>query len=170
VTTLSRFVLLAIFLTARVATAADYYVSPSGNDRNAGSGPSNRQAFRMLQRGVKALQPGDTFWIEAGTYRETVRFPCSGLPGKLITVKPYQHQHVTVTELDLVMNWRPPKGHIWKAPMEWTLGRGKNQVFYSGQAMTEARFPNQPSEDGKFAVGGLNPLWPTLGDFSIPSN
>jgi len=170
VATLKKFVLLAILMTAQVATAADYYVSPSGNDRNPGTGPSKQEAFRTLQRGVDALQPGDTLLIEAGTYRETVRFPRSGLPGKAITVKPYQNQQVTVTGLDLVTGWTLHQGHIWKAHMDWTLGRGKNQVFYGGQVMIEARFPNQPSEGDKLAVGGLDPLWPTLGDFSIPNN
>jgi hypothetical protein len=169
-TGLFGFVLLAIFLAAQVAAATDYYVSPSGDDRNPGTGSSKQQAFRTLQRGVDALQPSDTLLIEAGTYRETVRFPRSGLPGGLITVKPDRDQQVTVTGSDPVTGWTPYKGHIWKARMDWTLGRGKNQVFYGGEPMIEARYPKQPSEGGKFAVSGLSPLWPTLGDFAIPNN
>jgi hypothetical protein len=48
-----------------VATAADYYVSPSGNDANHGS---ESWPFRTIARGVLSAGPGDRIILEDGTY------------------------------------------------------------------------------------------------------
>lgn len=47
---------------------ADYYVSPSGNDGNAGTIGS---PFRNWQKLKDVLTPGDTGWIRGGTYTPT---------------------------------------------------------------------------------------------------
>ena len=52
--------------------------------------------------------------------------------------------------------------------MPWTLGTGRNQVFYGGQVMIEARFPNRPAPGLELPVAGLSRLWPTFGEFSNP--
>ena len=42
-----------------------YWVSPSGNDNNAGSASS---PFATLQNAMMSLKPGDTLDVESGTY------------------------------------------------------------------------------------------------------
>lgn len=66
--------MLKPFLLFAVACAtplygADYYVSPQGDDAHPGT--SVQQPFRTLQRADSAVQPGDTVWIMAGTYRNS---------------------------------------------------------------------------------------------------
>ena len=52
------------------ASAAEYFVSPTGSDERDGRTVSG--AFGTIQRGVNALNAGDTLTIAPGEYRETV--------------------------------------------------------------------------------------------------
>jgi len=53
------------------ADAAEYSVTKRGNDAN--DGLSRERAFLTIQKGVDALQPGDTLTIGPGEYFESVR-------------------------------------------------------------------------------------------------
>ncbi len=159
---------LAFILCCHTATAATLFVSPRGNDTNSGLGPDDRQALKTIRAGVSRLQPGDTLLLRGGVYRETVTFPRSGEPGRPLVVKAYQDEKVVVSGCDPISGWTRHKGNIWKAPMAWTLGLGRNQVFADGQVMIEARFPNRPAPGLEMYVADLSPLWPTFGEFSIP--
>ena len=58
-----------------------------------------------------------------------------------IVVRPYSDESVIISGCEPVSGWEvhsSEKG-IWKAPMPWTLGLGRNQVFAGGQVMIEAR-------------------------------
>ncbi|PIX46741.1 MAG: hypothetical protein COZ57_10425 [Armatimonadetes bacterium CG_4_8_14_3_um_filter_66_20] len=166
----NRLWLLPVLLTlcAQGGWTMDCHVSPTGNDANTGTGPEDGKALRTLQAGVDKLQPGDTLLVHGGVYRETVTFPRSGEPGKPITVKAADGEEVTVTGCDPVTGWTKQEGNLWKAPMPWTLGLGRNQVFAGGAVLIEARFPNEPDPGLGMYVSDLSPLWPTFGEFSIP--
>ena len=160
----------AALLITGVASATDFHVSPTGDDGNTGLGAGDDQALRTIQAGVNKLQPGDTLLIHGGVYRESVTFPASGAEGRPITIRPFDSEKVTVTGCDVVEGWtlQDAEKGIWKAPMPWTLGLGRNQVFAGGQVMIEARFPNEPGEDLGMYVSDLSPLWPTFGKFTLP--
>jgi len=65
-------VVLGLLLSWQVgADAAEYFVTKQGNDAN--NGASREMAFLTIQKGVDALQPGDTLKIGPGEYFETVR-------------------------------------------------------------------------------------------------
>ncbi len=155
-------------LACQAVPAATLYVSTTGSDHHPGDGPQDGQAMRTLQAAVDRLQPGDTLLIRGGVYRERVVFPRSGEPGRPITLKPYQGENVVISGCEPVTGWTPFKGNIWKAPMPWTLGLGRNQVFAGGQVLIEARFPKHPAPGLEMVVADLSPLWPTFGEFSIP--
>ncbi len=55
-------------LVAEKALAAEYYVSPTGSDSNAGT---QAQPFATLQKGANTAAAGDTVWIRGGTYSIT---------------------------------------------------------------------------------------------------
>jgi len=164
----SVFILMIWCLTP--GWSAIYFVSPKGNDANSGLGPEPERALRTVQEGVNRLQPGDTLLVRGGVYRETITFPRSGLSGKPIVVKPYGKEKVVISGCDPVIGWtmHDAAKRIWKAPMPWTLGKGRNQVFVNGEVMIEARHPNKPDPGLEMYVSGLSPLWPTFGEFSIP--
>ena len=155
----------SLILLAATAFAAEFYVAPSGSDANPGT---RTRPLATIQAAVDRLLPGDTCLIRGGTYRETVTFLYSGMPGKPITLKPYGSEKVTVSGCDPVAGWTHHTNNIWKATMPWTLGLGRNQIFCNGQVMIEARYPNVPAPGLEMPVSGLSPLWPTYGEFSIP--
>jgi hypothetical protein len=56
--------------------ATDYYVAPTGSD----SGPGTLvQPFQTIQKAASVMVAGDTAFIRAGTYRETVTPVKSGM-------------------------------------------------------------------------------------------
>ncbi|MCD6351371.1 MAG: carbohydrate-binding protein, partial [Armatimonadetes bacterium] len=158
---------LALAVTA-TAAAATYHVSPSGRDSNTGRGPGPGQALRTLQAAVNKLHAGDRLLVHAGVYRETVRFARSGREGLPIVVCAAGDGPVVISGCEPISGWRKRQGQIWAAPQPWTLGPGRNQVFARGQALIEARLPNEPAPGLEMPVAGLSPLWPTFGEFSIP--
>jgi parallel beta-helix repeat protein len=122
--------------------ATDYYVSPSGNDSNGGtlSAP-----FKTIQKCASLVTAGGTCYIRSGTYRETVTPTNSGTAGSPILFKPYNNESVTVTGADPISStgWTVHSGSIYKTTgMNWTLGRGMDQLFVDGAMMKEARWPN----------------------------
>lgn len=151
--------------------AMDYVVSPAGHDANPGTGPEPAEALRTIQAAVDKAQPGDRVLLRAGTYRETVVFPRSGTAAAPITVKAYADETPVISGCDPLSGWTPhaaAKG-IWKAPMPWTLGLGRNQVFVQGDVLIEARHPNTPDPGLGMYVSDLSPLWPTFAELSIPA-
>ncbi len=156
------------WIVCNLATANVFYVSTEGNDTNTGLGLRAAQAMRTIQAAVNKLQPGDTLLICEGTYRETVTFPHNGTADNPITLRPYDGQHVVISGCCPVTSWTRFRDNIWKAPMDWTLGPGRNQVFDNSGVMIEARFPDKPESGLEMYVSDLSPLWPTFGHFSIP--
>jgi hypothetical protein len=161
--------ILAALLLAPPAVlhAADFHVAPTGDAANPGT---RAQPFATIQAAVNRLQPGDTLLIHGGVYRETVTFPRSGTVKKPITVKASPGEVVVITGCDPVTGWtlHDAATNIWKAPMPWTLGTGRNQVFAGDEVIIEARYPNEPAPGLEMYVAGLSPLWPTFGEFAIP--
>jgi hypothetical protein len=67
-----------------------YYVSVTGNDTNPGTVDL---PFRTIQKAVDtAVNPGDTVYVRAGEYTETVRLTSWGAPDKPITLTGYRDE------------------------------------------------------------------------------
>jgi pectate lyase len=62
-------IVLALLLSGMTGFAANYYVSPSGNDGNPGS-LSN--PFASLQKAIGVVQAGDYIYLRGGTYTVSV--------------------------------------------------------------------------------------------------
>ncbi|RFS19964.1 hypothetical protein DVR12_19740 [Chitinophaga silvatica] len=61
-----------------------YYVAPVGDDINSGK---INAPLRSVNAALAKALPGDTVMVKGGVYHERVRFPKSGMAGKLITLK-----------------------------------------------------------------------------------
>ena len=130
--------ILVVALLAGQADAANYYVSTTGLDSNAGT--SLNQPFATIQQAANVAQAGDNVFVMGGTYRETVTVAHSGTSAAPITFQPYAGQQVTVTGLDVVgSSWSPYSGSIYQTAV---ASGGASQLFVNGQMMTEARWPN----------------------------
>jgi uncharacterized protein (TIGR03437 family) len=155
-----------------------YYVSTSGSDSNPGT---LSQPFQTIQKAASAMVAGDTTFIRAGIYRETVVPANSGTQMAPITFRPYNNESVTVSGADLLPagSWALSSGSIYKAGMAWDLGDGANQVFLDGQMMTEARWPNTTLDvshptvaqttAGSHVDGGSGLSTATITDPNLPS-
>lgn len=150
------------------AVGATYYVSTEGDDGNGGL--SREQQLRTIQTAVDRAQAGDTVVVSDGVYREQVTFSRSGEAGRPITVTADEGARVVVSGCEPIAGWEmaDEAKSVWKAPMPWTLGTGRDQVFANGDVLIEARFPNDPAPGLEMYVADLSPLWPTFGEFSIP--
>ena len=124
--------------------AADYVVAPNGSDGAPGTADA---PFQTVQKAAQVLKPGDTAYLRAGTYRETVVPSRSGAPGTPVTFRAYPGERPVVSGADPVSGWSSHKGRIYKAPMPWTRNTperkaGMDQVFVDGVMVPEARWPD----------------------------
>lgn len=134
---------LAALIAATAACGSEYHVAPQGNDE----GPGTKQApFATIQHAADRMQAGDTCWIAAGTYRETVRPKHGGAPGKPIVFAALPGERVILSGADPVRGWRKRADGAFTAEAALDLGP-ENQVFFDGRMMFEARWPDKPDDD-----------------------
>lgn len=92
---------LALFAMTGTAVADEYYVSTSGDNSN--SGTSLNQAFCTVEYGSGKLAPGDTLYIDGGTYwNDKIRFERSGTASNWITVTNYNNEKVKMYHTESV--------------------------------------------------------------------
>ena len=85
--------LFLLIIFAAPLWGTDYFVSPSGDNSNAGtiSAP-----WQTIQYGVDQLNPGDNLFLRAGTYFEKVDLNVSGTLTNRITISNYQSELVDI--------------------------------------------------------------------------
>ena len=115
-----------------------YYVATNGNDTNPGTLAA---PFQTLAKATNVLVAGDTCYLRAGSYRETLHPTNSGQEGAPITFTAYQHEQVTISAADVVTGWKPYQRQILSAAMPWDLGEGRNQIFVNGRMAIRPVFP-----------------------------
>jgi hypothetical protein len=159
---------LLLLLGTATAPAADYYVraqSPQAND--AGPGTRN-QPFSSLGRACSAATPGDTVYLGAGTYRETLVPANSGEAGKPIRFVSLPGEGVTLSGADpLTGVWNPHQGSIFKL----ATGLKFSQLFLDGRMLLEARWPNSSATDlmaPRRAVAAEGTGYGVLADPNLP--
>jgi hypothetical protein len=126
-------------LSAPWALAAEYHVSVSGNDASGTGTPS--ASWRTVQKAANAARPGDTVFLHAGIYRETVVPAHSGTAGQQIVYRSYPGEKATLSGLDPLGEWTAEGAGLHWAEMPWDLGDG-NQIFTAGEMLPEAHWPN----------------------------
>jgi hypothetical protein len=135
---------VAVTPTAPAAANA-YYIAQSGADTNPGT---LDKPLRTIQKCAEIAKAGQTCFIRAGVYRETVRPANSGTAAAPITFVPYNNEQVTISGADPVSGWSLYKGNIYqvsvKLPVDGYADTGffANQVFVDNAMQTEARWPN----------------------------
>lgn len=146
---------------------ASYFVAPWGSDANTGT---QLAPFKTIQKAANKMVAGDTCYIRAGTYRETVVPANSGSAKAPVTFEAFQGERVIVSGADLISSpWRRYSANVYTAAMPWTLGPDKDMVFVDGIPVMQARHPNNHTSDSerKPPPIGLSPLWMTFGNFHV---
>lgn len=141
----SCLLLIAVIAPTAVAAAADRYVSPSGNDSNAGtlSAP-----YRTVTRAVGVANAGDRIQLRAGTYREQVTVARSGTASAPITIMAYGSEKPVLKGSDQVTGWTRHSGSTWKR----AVSTEPQQLFDDGAPLAQcgmpAVYPNGKESDG----------------------
>lgn len=87
------FMCCVMLLSLNGLQAANYFVSPAGNNNNSGSMAS---PWKTIQKGLDIAQPGDTIFIRAGEYNESVYSQRDGSPNARIVLSSYQNEAVYI--------------------------------------------------------------------------
>src|SRR5271157_4582836 len=87
---------------ASTSVQGDYYVATNGSNSNPGT---ISQPFLTIAKGVSVLAPGDTLFVESGTYAESLQATIPGgtswsnpvtvmaYPGDTVTIEPTSAQN-----------------------------------------------------------------------------
>ncbi|MEM9847641.1 MAG: right-handed parallel beta-helix repeat-containing protein [Bacteroidota bacterium] len=135
----SSFLLLPSMLLAQNA----YYVAKDGSDTNSGS---ESQPFLSIGKAAELMQAGDICYIKAGIYRETLRPARHGTATAPITFTNYQEDEVLISATEVLTDWTTHSGKIYRASVDMSL-EGQNMLYYNGQPMDLARWPNNQDHD-----------------------
>ncbi len=124
--------------TASVTTTNPtlFYVSAtSGNDLNNGTITS---PFLTIAQAMTTVTTGDTVYLRAGTYRETVNITTPS-----ITISGYQTEQAIISGTDATnLSWTSTTVNgksVYVAPYN---GSYFEQLFFNGKPMVQARWPN----------------------------
>lgn len=132
-------------LTRAANSRGHYFVAPDGLDSNAGT---IARPFRTVQKCADVVKLGETCFLRAGIYRETIRPKSSGRATLPITFTAYNNEDVTISGANPVEGWAEFQNSIFRTnvilPVSSYENTGflANQVFVNGEMMPEARWPN----------------------------
>jgi hypothetical protein len=170
--TLFRSAIAWLFIFS-LAGAAEFHVSPTGNDTNSGAPTA---MLRTISAAANLAQPGDTVTVHAGTYRERVNPPRGGTSDtNRITYQTAPGEPVVITGSEVVKNWERVTNDTWKATLpnkffgasnpfdeqiygSWYRSHGQpnhtGSVYLNGERLRESFSPDAVLK----SVGG-QPVW-----------
>lgn len=152
-----------IALVASTAWTAEIHVATNGSD--AASGALD-QPLRTIQAAVDRLRPGDAAVVHGGVYRECVAAKGSGCAGAPVTICAARGERPVVDGTEpLSVPWERWRGDIYRAAVKGPF----RQLFFDGQMMFEARWPNLRSLDdlwssNRWSVAGPGSEYGTVVD------
>ncbi|SHE44954.1 Right handed beta helix region [Mariniphaga anaerophila] len=144
---------IAAFLFSATAFAADFFVSPHGND----SAPGTQETpFATIQKGVETIaeifreNPNEdcTLWLADGMHHisKPIVFDGELLKNKngKFQVKAIPGEHPIVSGGIEITEWKKLPEGLWKAELPGTakMNHPPRELFVGSQRATRARFPN----------------------------
>ncbi|KXX67047.1 T9SS type A sorting domain-containing protein [Flammeovirga sp. SJP92] len=139
--------ILTLFLWvcfSAISCATEIHVSKNGDDANSGTSSS---PYLTIQKAANVASAGDVVIIHEGIYRETVVPSKNGTEGSPIVFKAAEGEKVIVSAGELIKSWTLMTDNIYKANVSMTLGMEQNALFYNGNMMDIARWPNNVDND-----------------------
>ena len=146
VTMMKSTILVGTLLLGSTLLAAEYHVSPSGDNANQGT---RARPFRTIQRAADLAQPGDVITVHGGVYRERINPPRGGTSDKKrIIYQAARGEKVVITGSEPVKGWERVGGDTWKVVIpnkyfgrfnpyadtihgDWFSGNGRRPVFHA---------------------------------------
>ncbi|MCT4590912.1 MAG: T9SS type A sorting domain-containing protein [Carboxylicivirga sp.] len=139
---------IMLFCSELLYIQGQKYVSPSGNDANAGTIDA---PFKTISRGLNGLKSGSILYVRKGVYHETVKFNSKrGSTESPIVIKNYQDEKVIIDgsqpiEELATSDWILHKDDIYKIHLKEDI----TQVFVDRVWMMAARWPNARFDKGE---------------------
>jgi hypothetical protein len=151
--------LTAALLSAGGVSAAEYFVSVSGDDNNDGS---IKTPFKTISRALKAMQPGDTCVLRGGRYHENVVLDrLNGSEQKPYTFRSHEGEKVILDgTVPIETQWQKHHGDIYRTHTTTPIW----QLFVDNKSMTSARWPNGNWNDGSLWDKKKSMMWPQGGE------
>ena len=171
--------------TTMTASAADFFVSPKGNDANTGT---KAEPFATLDRARDAIRAKDvrepvTVWLRGGTYYLEKPFELgsedSGTAECPITYAAFGSEKPVIHGGRLITGWKVAEDGRWTAEIP-AVKQGHwyfRQLHVGGERRQRARLPktglykaegfDPPKRSFKFKEGDLDPEWRNLDDVEI---
>lgn len=100
------FLLASLLLFAPLLGAEKTYYVDKHNGYDDNSGLSPETPWRTIQKANQSLKPGDTVYIMAGTYHQTIKPENSGEAGQPITYARYQNDEVIISDVTMGVDLR----------------------------------------------------------------
>jgi parallel beta-helix repeat protein len=135
-----------------VAPAAEYHVSPSGSDFQAGDGA---HPFQTIGKAVSVVVAGDTIWLHTGVYREGVHVTTQGKTSLTIAAAPGEKPQIFGSEA-LMGPWEDAGEGIFRTSLP-TKPQAAGWLFIDDQpgALNLGKKPQKP---GEFVLEGTHIL------------
>ena len=139
-----------------LSSSAYYVGGEHASDRNPGT---PKAPFATISKAADILKEGDSCYIRAGIYRETVVPKRSGSAGRPIVFTSDGNVDATISGADKVTGgWKTYRKNIYQKTIALPLTGYNdvinnnssllaNQVFINGKMMIEARWPNISDSD-----------------------
>jgi len=123
--------ILCLLILYSTASAATYYVSPSGNDGNPGI--SEEKPFRMVQHAIDKMNAGDTLIVLDGFYTGTLQLK-SG-----ITIRAKNPRKTIFSgAVPVTTTFEKHSEHIYKTKVDKEI----KQLFFNDMPMIWAQWPD----------------------------
>jgi len=153
--------------------AAEYHVSPVGNNANDGS---VSQPLRTISAAARRARPGDVIMVHKGVYRERIDPPRGGTSNrKRIVYRAAPGEKVIVKGSEVIKGWKKIQNDTWEVALantffgdfnpysdlihgDWFNPKGRKHhtgaVYLNGHWLTEAA-----RQEEVLKPAGKSPLW-----------
>ena len=159
-TRLRHLALTAVILTARIASAADFHVSPSGNDGNPGTQAAPFQTLEAARNAARAFSGKEpvTVHVADGIHYlpQTLGFtPADSGSERWPVVFRAEHEGKAILSggQRLELQWKEYKYGIYQAATP--AGLAMDQLFIAGKCQRMARYPNFDAANTTAAYQGF---------------
>jgi parallel beta-helix repeat protein len=141
-------VLTAVIMSHVSAMASTYYAATTGSDSNTGTLDS---PFRTISKGISRLSAGDTVYIRAGSYGETINIPIpSGTSfTNAVTISSYPGETVILRGF----GFNSGESYIIVNGLTLDAQKASGQPLYISRGSHHLRFTNCDIKNGTF--GGV---------------
>ncbi len=133
-----------LLISVTTLPAKSYYVSPNGDDNNLGS---KKSPLRTITQATSKMQAGDECVVMEGHYQEALNIENSGNESAPIVIKNYKDDNVVIDATKPVDDWQHYKDDIYRAKVSLSMPVIHNTLYYNGELLDIARFPNNSDGD-----------------------